>query len=103
MAARYFQKHMFIFLKLLLAVDWLNAVGNWFLKKLKKYIKEASSYHHAFLFCVYVCDDELSFINTTQKTLKTFQKNCFNAQNGWERKLHTKDFQQKGSDMHVQA
>ena len=103
MAVRYFQKHMFIFLKLLLAVDLINAVGNWFLKKLKKYIKETRSYHHAFLFCVYVRDDDLSFINTTQKTLKTFQKNCFNAQNGWEKKLHTKEFQQKGSGMHVQA
>ena len=38
---------------------------------MKQYIKETRSYHHAFLF--FMCDD-LSFINTTQKTLKPSKK-----------------------------
>ena len=47
-----------------------------------------------YFFCV--CGDVLSFINSMQN-FKTFHKNCFNAQDGWEKKLHTKEFQQKGS------
>ena len=43
-----------------------------------------------------VCGDDFSFINTMQN-FKTFHKNCFNAQDGWEKKLHTKEFQQKDS------
>ena len=46
-------KHMLIFL--------IKCCHNWFLKKLKQYIKETCSYHHACLFY------DLSFINTTQK------------------------------------
>ena len=44
-------------------------------------------------FHFFMCDD-LSFISTTQKTLKP-SENCFNAQD--EKKLHTRDFQLKGS------
>ena len=50
-----------------------------------------------YFFCV--CGDVLSFINSMQN-FKTFHKNCFNAQDGWEKKLHTKEFQQKGSITH---
>ena len=48
---------------------------------MKQYIKETRSYHHAFLF--FMCDD-LSFINTTQKTLKPSKK-MFQCP-GWMRK-----------------
>ena len=61
-------KHMFIFLKLL---QLIKCCHNWFLKKLKQYIKETRFYHHTFVF--FMCDD-LPFINATQKTLKTSKK-----------------------------
>ena len=41
------------------------------LKTLKQYIKEKCFYYHTFLF--FMCDD-LSFINTMQKTLKPSKK-----------------------------
>ena len=59
---------MSTFLKLLLLSKCRH---NWFLKKLKQCIKETRFYHHTFLF--FKCDD-LSFINTTQKTLKSSKK-----------------------------
>ena len=69
---------MFTFLKLL---QLIKCRHNWFLKKWKQYIKETRFYHHNFLF--FMCDD-LSFINTTQKTLKPSKK-IFQFP-GWMRK-----------------
>ena len=61
-------KYKLIFLKLL----WLiKSCHNWFLKKLKQHMKKTRSYHHTFLF--FLCEN-LSFINTMQKNIKTFQK-----------------------------
>ena len=59
---------------------------------MKQYIKETRSYHHAFLF--FMCDD-LSFINTTQKTLKPSKKNVSIPRMD-EKQLHTCEFQLKG-------
>ena len=59
---------------------------------MKQYIKETRSYHHAFLF--FMCDD-LSFINTTQKTLKPSKKNVSIPRMD-EKKLHTLEFQLNG-------
>ena len=70
-------KHMFIFL--------IKCCHNWFLKKLQQYLKETRSYHYAFLF--FVCDD-LSFINTMQKTFKPSKKKMFKCL-GWMRKIFT--------------
>ena len=58
----------------------------WFLKKLKQYITRF--YHHAFLFFMY---NDLSFINTTQKTLKPSKKNVSISKVD-EKKLHTLEF-----------
>ena len=58
----------------------------WFLKKLKQYITRF--YHHAFLFFMY---NDLSFINTTQKTLKPSKKNVSISKLD-EKKLHTLEF-----------
>ena len=55
-------KHIFTFLKLL---QLSKCCHSFFLKKLKQYIKETRFYHHTFQF--FMCDD-LSFVNTTQKT-----------------------------------
>ena len=63
------KKHMFIFLKLLQLIKYCH---NWFLKKVKQYIRETCFYHHTFVF--FMCDD-LSFIITTQKNLKPSKKN----------------------------
>ena len=68
-------KHMFKFLKLL---QLIKCCHNWSLKKLKQYIKE--TLFTIILFYFFMCDD-LSFINTTQKTLKK----SFNSQDGWEK------------------
>ena len=59
---------------------------------MKKYIKETRFYHHTFLF--FMCDD-LSFINTTQKTLKPSKKNVSIPRMD-KKKLHTREFQLKG-------
>ena len=61
-------KHMFTFLKLL---QLIKCRHSWFLKMLKQYIKDTRFHHHTFLF--FMCDD-LSFINTIQKTLKPSKK-----------------------------
>ena len=47
------------------------------------------------LFYFFMCDD-LSFINTTQKTLKPSKKNVSMPRMD-EKKLHTREFQLKGS------
>ena len=67
--------HMFIFL--------IKCCHNWFLKKLKHYIKETRSYHHTFLFCfcVMTC---LSL--TLRKKLLNFPKKMFQCL-GWIRKI----------------
>ena len=59
---------------------------------MKQYIKETRFYHHTFLF--FMCDD-LSFINTTQKTLKPSKKNVSILRMD-KKKLHTREFQLKG-------
>ena len=66
---------------------------------MKQYIKEIRSHHHSFLF--FMCDD-LSFINTMQKTLKPSQKNVSMPRMD-ERKLHTQEFQLKGSDRNMRC
>ena len=48
-----------------------------------------------------MCDD-LSFINTTQKTLKPSKKNVSTPSMD-EKKLHTREFQLKGSEMRWDA
>ena len=72
----YFQrKYMFTFLKLL---QLIKCCHNWFLKKLKQSLKKhVFTIIYTFLF--FMCDD-LSFINTTQKTLKPSKK-----MKGWEK------------------
>ena len=72
-------KHLFIFLK---PLKLIRCCHNWFLKKLKQYIKETRFYHHTFLFFM---SDGLSFINTKQKSLKIFQKILFQFP-AWMRK-----------------
>ena len=71
------KKYMFTFLKLL---SFIKCRHNLFLKSLKQ------CKIHVFtiiLFFSFMCDD-LSFINTTQQTLKSSKK-CFNSQDGWEK------------------
>ena len=80
---------MFTFLKLL---QLIKRRHNWFLKKWKQYINEKRFCHHNFLF--FMCDD-LSFINTTQKTLKPSKKNVSIPRMD-EKKLHTLEFQLNG-------
>ena len=78
-------KHMFIFLKLL---QLIKCCHNSFLRKLKEYIKETHSY------TILMCDD-LSFINTTQKTLKPSKNVSMPRMD--KKNLHTQEFQLKGS------
>ena len=72
-------KHLFIFLK---PLKLIRCCHNWFLEKLKQYIKETRFYRHTFPFFM---SDGLSFINTMQKSLKIFQKYYSNSQHGWEK------------------
>ena len=65
--------------------NWLDAIIIDFWRSwnytLKKYL------FTIILFYCFMYDD-LSFINTMQKTVKIFQKNCFNSQDGWEKTSH---------------
>ena len=60
--------------------NWLNVITIDFKSCWKNALKK-----HVFtiiLFYFFISDD-LSFFNTVQKNFKTFQKKCFNSQDGW--------------------
>ena len=65
--------------------NWLNAVITDFYRSWNNTLKK----HNYFFMC-----DELSFINTTQKTLKSSKKNLSIPRMD-EKKLHTLEFQLK--------
>ena len=66
-------------------------------KEVETIFKQTRSYHHAFLFFMF---DDLSFINTTQKTFKPSGKNVSTPRMD-EKKLHTWKFQQRNSSRNM--
>ena len=82
-------KYIFTFLKLL---QLSKCCHNFFLKKLKQYIKETRFYHHTFKFlCVMTC----LLLTLHKKLLKSSKENVLIARMV-EKKLHTLEFQLKG-------
>ena len=62
-------KHMFTFLKLLQLIKYHH---NWFLKKLKQYIKETRFYHHFSIFSHVMTSRSLTLCKFRGWTIKSF-------------------------------